>query len=646
MDKIIKSFINLVIEQKKLQFSSTENDFDKILIEKNILKLENNKISISNFELVSTYFVEKYKEKLNFKISEDFYTNTLLINKIKEDFTSNNYIQEYNILEKEIWKFVIKESNSEFKCTFNKFLNSIDVENKSDGIFNFVEAYSAVLPKLDLSDCIIFENTLILIEITKSNADYNFPLGSVLNGIKNKCKVDYNSGKKLLEKSLNVSEEKEKIISAIVSGLYKNKKIEFYNSILDNLIQKEIKINAIFFGLSDFSEIEDIECEIFIKLINDYKKKDFLIISILSLAFSILKSNNLKYHNLCFNELESAIENEKAAYYILNNLNQLNNYNQEKTRIILKLINQDYFTIEKYINSISSVFLELKEFDYFKEIILEIIKIKPFESFIKNFQSCFHSVDKIEIDKFIIELLTDNQACRRATALNIFNQLSDYNPYKFSFNILELPYISQYKLLLYLTQDFHEPKKILIALLPLIDSKSQFIRESFLCKLEEISEDYGGHVTKILEDNLDKNNLNYSLAIERIKMYIEDYYSKNADIKNSVLELNPYYTHYKNIKKFNELFSKKMSESVDRGAKENSFLSIFSANTVQLSKSGGWRIGTNKEISPLGKFATSFLMPRSYFINPNEYELKKGFLSRQNWIDEDFLSIKNFLKNE
>jgi hypothetical protein len=646
MNKIISSFIDSVIEQKKLQFSTNETDFDNLLFEKNIIKLEKDKISIADFDSISSCFLEKYKEKLDFKIDEKFQINVDFIKGIKEDFTNNEYIPDYHILEKDIWKSIIKESNSVWKCNFNEYLNSLGKDKKSDRITDFTNAYSNLLPTLDLTSTVIFDNALIQIELTKSDAHYNIDLNTVLNGIKDKCKADYSLGIELLKKLLSVSEDKENLISYIVSGLYENKNIEFYNSVLNDLIQKENKLNSIFFGLSNISKIEDNECKLFIKLINKYNQKDLLIISILSLVFSILKSNNTKYHEFCFKELESAIKKEQTAYYILSNLDSLNNYNQEKTDIVIKLINQDYFSIEKYINPISNVFWHLKEFDSFKNVVLKIIEKKPFEKFIKSFKSYFHSVDKIQLDKFTTELLTDNQASKRIIGVDIFNQLSIRTAYQFTFNILDLPHISQYKLWVSLLQDFHEPKNRLIALLPLIDSKSELVKESFLCKLEEISEDYGGHVTKVLEENLNKDNLNYTLVTERIRTYIENYYIENIDLKKSVSELNPYHTHYKYIKHFNELFSKNMSKSIDKGKRENSFLSILGANTIKLSKGGGFKIGNKNEISPLGKVESGFTMPRSYFINPNEYEIGKRIIIKQDWKNEEFLEIKTFLENE
>ena len=58
------------------------------------------------------------------------------------------------------------------------------------------------------------------------------------------------------------------------------------------------------------------------------------------------------------------------------------------------------------------------------------------------------------------------------------------------------------------------------------------------------------------------------------------------------------------------------------------------------------RNDSNKEISKLGSFGTSFSLPRSYFINPNEFEIIKAIEMRTDWTNKDFEHIKNFLSNE
>lgn len=638
----INSLIDLVIEQKKLQFLVSTSQFNIVLFKESVLAIENDNIVFTNFELVVNYFLDRYKEKFNFQLSEEFDRNVDFIQKIEIDFLSNGYVKDFDNLEKEIWKTFIRDSNTKFQCSFNEYLKSIDYKNRN--VFPFIEAYSTLLPTLQLSSDTIFENYLIQLEITRNGSQYNIPLESVLNGIKNKCKSDYDIGIELLHKSLN--NEKDNILLAIISGLYENRRVEFYDSVLEKMIEKHVSLNQIFFGLANVDEIEDAECKLFLGLINKYGSNDTLIISILSLVLSILKSKKTEYHNFCFEEFKLAIENENTAYFILDGLCHINNYNLERVEIIVKLINQSYFSNEKYTYQISKVFWYLKDFDLFKNVVLCVIENKPFEKFMECFQSYFNSVSDLELDKFIIELLTNNQASKRFIGLEIFDMLSKHKPYIFSYDILKLPYISQYKLWVSLTQDFHEPKYRLVALLSLIDSKSQLIKESFICKLEEISEDYGNHITKILEEKLDNRSPEYCIMLERIKNYTKNFYSSNADMKYSIGELNPYSTHYKQIRRFNELFSKKMRETVGKSVREDSLLSILGTDTVQLSKGGGWRFGNRKEISQLGKVGTSFNMPRSYFINPNEFEMEKNFLEKQDWTDEEFVNIIAALENE
>ena len=150
MDKNINTFVDLVIEQKKLQFSENETDFDRLLFKKNVVKSEDGKISIIDYKVVSNVFLNKYKEIFNFKVEEYFYSNTEFLNKVKDDFLVDGYVQNFNILEEEIWKLIIKESITEHKCSFNEYLKSINTRNKPEHIFKFIKAYSDTLSELDL----------------------------------------------------------------------------------------------------------------------------------------------------------------------------------------------------------------------------------------------------------------------------------------------------------------------------------------------------------------------------------------------------------------------------------------------------------------------------------------------------------------
>ncbi len=646
MNKNLNLFINSVFKQKKLQFLIDEIQIGPSLFENGILKIENDKIRISDYKTVSIHFIEKYKQKFNFSIGESFEKNAEFISDVEKDFKGKRFISEYLLLEKEIWKLIVKESNSNYECSFSDYLKSMNPDDKPDGVYQFMEAYSILLPELKLSENEIISNFLILEEITKSEAEYNIDLGNVLNGIRNLSKSNYNCGLKLLKKSIDVQNRNDILISAVITGLYENRAVDFFKSVLAELLLKEENRNPIFFGLSKISNISEPDCKLLLELIEQYKDVDTLTISVLSLVFTVLRSDHASYHQFCFSHLELAVENENAAYFILRNLNLQEFYSEEQTKIIVKLINQDYFSIEKYMSAIAHVFWYLKDFDCFKKIILSVLHVFPFKDFIGKLQNFLHTVDKEKVDVFMINLLTDNAAEKRFTGLEIFNEMSRHNPYRFTFDILALPPLLQYKLWVVLTGDFHQPKDRLTALLPLLDSKSELIKESFLCKLEELSEDFGGNILNVLEENLDTSNLMYSSMIERIKNYISNFYDINTNVKNSLKELNPYHTHFKHINTFNNFFHKNMGKTINKGARENSFLSIIGTKTVQLSKGGGWRFGNNKEIGQLSSFGTSFTMPRSYFVDPNQYDMEKGVMIRQDWKDEEFAEIKKLLESE
>lgn len=646
MDNGLISFVEYIIENKKLQFPITEIDLDSFLVENKIVKIENSKVIISDFEIISRHFVQKYKQKLKFSISKDFVKNLEFISNIENDFNRRVFSEDYFELEKQIWKSVIKESNIIHQCPFSDYLTSIKSDNKPESIYYFAEAYGSLLPELNLTEDEIIQNFFILAEITKNEGENSVDLGFVLNGIKELSKSNYKVGHKLLRKSLKLEERNNQLISYIITGLYEKSRLKFFEGILENLLKIDDNRNPICFGLSNVSDITEADCNLFIKLIKQFGNDKTLSISILALVFALLRSRHTVHHQYCFEELELAIESEISAYYILSNIMYVENYKREKVDVILKLISQGYFSIDKYIQPIARAVRRLKEFDFVKEVILSIIYARPFLHFIRKSKIILSNIDKTSIDIFMIELLTDNTASKRFIGLEIFQEMSHHNPFRFSYNILDLPPISQYKLWVALTVDFHQPKDRLISLLPLLDSESELVKESFICKLEELTEDYSGYVLEVLESNLDSKTTSQNRIIERIKNYIDNFHNQYTVAKNSVSEINPYNTHYEYIQKYNHLFRKKISKAINNGAMEESFLSMIGTNTVQLSKGGGYRLGPKKEIAQLSSFGSSLIMPRSYFINPNLYELNKGVEIKRNWNDDEYAEILKIIENE
>lgn len=646
LKKSLLNLIDVIIADKKLAFPIDEYSFDDCLIKNNIIRLTNDKYEIVDFKNISHYTLVKYKEKFGFETNFDFKENTLFLKKIDSDFKSLGYVHNYSDLKKHFWQLLINESNHLFNSDFNDYLNLLNNKDNSDEIFSFVESYSLELPNLKISVENIYENAVLLLGFSKSDATYNLPIGNILNGIKEKCKNDYSLGLELFYFSFSRSISNDNIISSIVSCLFDRKKEKFYNSHLKSKIENEINLNAIFFGLSNTSVLDDSICERFIQLYDKYENNKDLVISLSSLLISILKSKKSKYYKECFDRVMVSVKTENTAKYCLDQICYLENLNNEKSDLLVIFIEQEYFSIENHLQIIGMFFWYIKDIDSFRKVIFALVEKAPFESISKVFKSHLLDIDKIELDKLIIELLIDNQARRRYVALDLFDELSSSYPYKFSFDILSLEPIDQYKLWVSLTLDFREPKYRITSLLPLIDSKSHTVKDFFIFKLEEISRDYGSHVLEVLKNNLDDENNYHICVIDRISEYISNFYKINADVKNAIKELNPYYSQNQSFKKFNSLFRKKMSTSINKGARENSIMSVLGVNTVKLSKGGGWKFEDKDGISQLAKIETSMSLPRSYFINPNDFEMEIGLESKMDWGDFDFKIIKNFINNE
>lgn len=642
--------VEYVVTKKKLKIPISEFAVDTILIQNNFLEVKNDNYCIINIPAIAYLLIEQYKILYNFVQCENFSDTTIFLKKIKDDFNSNGRVYDYRSLEKSLWELLIIESNQSFKSNFANYLLTLTNEENTEDIFLFIEAYSNSLKDLDISEEVIYNNSITLLEFAKSDATYNLPLGNILNGIKQKCSIDYSFGFNLFNTAIDKDVVNDNILSAIVNGLYELKGVEYYDQYLVNLIEDQKFQKGIFAGLSNLTLINEIDAQLFIALFDKFEGKDELINSLIQIIFTIIKANDLKNKESCLKEcfirLHKCLKKEITVYLILHNISFIENHQIEKVDLIVDIIEQDYFTIAKHLKPIEQVFWYIKDIQSLRLVLIKIASQKPYESVVNYFGSAFTDIEKRELDKLLIELLTDNEASRRFIGVDIFNHHSSHTSFKFDIDILEQDPIIQYKLWVALSQDFKEPKYFIPALLPLLNSKSEIVKESFICKLEEYSEDYGGHIIEILENNLSKDSPINLEIIDRINTYLDDFCAININIKKHIKELNPSYTNSKIFNYHNELFYKKMSRTIHDGAEKNSLLGVLGVNTVQLSKGGGWKSGNKKEISKLGTVGSSFSLPRSYFINPNKFEIERSHEMKSNWSDLEFKEIEDFIKNE
>jgi sulfur relay (sulfurtransferase) DsrC/TusE family protein len=647
LKETLKKYVDFLISKKKISISI--NDFleYQILIENNIIKSENNSLKIQNYTFIAITILEHFKTLYSFKYSSEFKDSIILFNRIKEDFIKDNYSSDYNILEVEFLKILIYENNKKLNLNFYDFINNLSKENDSEYIYEFIRAYSEILSFIDIDIEIMHQNSILLLEITKSDANYNIEETGILNGIKQKCFYDIFFGLKLFELSINKNsiEKNDSIISSIVSGLYEKIGYSFYETHLKKLTDRNKNLLEIINGLSDINNISDKEYTLFITLFNKYKTNKNLITVLAKVIFAILNSNSFLNNNTntnkCFDCLNEILVNGDSLFFILQKIVYLENYDEKRVEILTNIIKQSEFSIENHLFYVVHFFRKIDNIRYLQQILVTISQSHPFKNIANHFNSRFEKFDKIEFDNMLIDFLTDNKANLRFLGIDLFKYLK-YK--KFNIDIIKLEPIKQYKLWVSLTQTYDEPKNIIPCLTPLLKSTSTTVKECFINKLKEYSENYGGHLTEVLENNLDIHNSNHNEILKLIIDYMHDYYDKNVYIKRNVKELNPYYSCNKILNNFNSSFNKKMRKGMNEGADTNSFFGF--SKTIQLAKGGGWKFGDKNDIAKLAKIQTSMALPRNYFTDPNQYELEESQENSIDWKKNDFKIIEKWIENE
>ena len=651
LNQELESLIAFFWQMKKLSFSKEEYPNIASIEKEGIIRKNGNLYTPANYALLAPKFLEYYQNRNIFEYSSNFSKTVVFIKKLKDDFFSNGYVQEFYDLGKEIWKVVVVYTNKQFHNDFNQYITTLNKDDNNEEMFEFIEAYNDVISELDINAETLYKNAVHLKKFAESDATYNMPLGSILLGLKKKSESDENVGTELLQFALQRDTRDNDIISAIVAGMYNKLGYPFYQQHLMHLLtSQEFKV-PIINGLSNIDKIEAIETNLFIELFDREKQEELFISAITKLLFSVLKANNdfpdrEKYVPDIFYRINEIVllSNGELTYFILHEITFLHKYNEARIVIVETIINQPYFSIEKYNKSIEQIFWYLKDIGCLKRTLLAIADNVSLVEIRKKFSFDIRNFHKPDLDKMLVELLVNNRAIVRCMTLQL---LSLRSAYQFDIDLLALAPIEQYKLWMAITQDYKEPTHVVSTLAPLLKSKSGIVREALMCKMEEYTENYGGAVISALEKSIDKSNTECHEALERIKNYKENYYKKYVHVKREIQELNPYYTHHKLFSEFNRMYNKDFTQRMHENLKESekkSFLSMVPK--IQLAKGGGWKMPGKEDVAKLGSFESSFTLPRTYFMFPDQFEVQENEKIIEDWNDEDFEELIKCIENE
>jgi len=639
----LAELIKYVVEQKTFSFQESDVPFEfEELISQGVLKRQPNQIIVNDSHLFTQALYDYFSSKLNFTLSDDFKTVVDFYNKLQEDFKSEKKVimgiaeQMRNLL-----MYLIKSVNKDFGVTFEDFALSLKKDDEDRFLYKFNSSFFKCIEELDIEADKFYPTLIHLYEQVNSDVHYNMNLGELTKGIQCYCRKDFNRGIELLElHNKNNTKPIVNIHAAILVGLYHNNRIEEIKRIKE-LAKKEINHVSIACAISAFNPEGNEEGTNLLDILNDVKSTsvDYLV-NLPRIYVNYLRNENITDIDLtkrCFGKIQELLNltHLRIKQTTLWELHFVDGYDEEVFKIVDSL-NEAPFD-ENLNMVVNDVLTKIEDQKYFFQFLrrYSVNNKMKFES--KKFEypiSKFKNDNPIDFSKNLIELLIDNDGEIRFIGKGILSHLRIFihGNYQFEYDILNLPALEQYKLWVSIFQDSPEPKYSFPLLLPLRKSKYPFVKEAFICKLEELIESYTSSVVTVLKEHLDLTDNKDKKLLERIELKYEEF-RKYWDKKVNVKELNPIYTQSKLYEIFQEGFGDSLSSSMEDSVEDNStFLSMIT--TITLAKGGGWKHEKGGQVSQLSTIGTSFQIPREYYIRPEKFDFENRISFTDNWQNE------------
>ena len=622
--------------------------FKELKLDKKEFIINNKSYSIykfSNICIQTILEIKKINLSSNFDEVLSFYHEIIII--LKQIKISTFRIKD------EILQILILKSLKSNNDDLNIFIKSIQKDNLNEYVFLFIKNYFLIISqsKFPIDYNIIFINSLTLLNVThREDVTYNSTSSLILNSLLVKCnKSNYKFTIALFNISLNykgfLEEHNKSILSILIISLYKFKGLSFYKEYLIPLLKDSKYQKTVINGLVNIDIEKKEDFDLIINLNNKYSDNEDLLLILSKGLFSIVKTNNLDYKKTAFEEITKSIKNEILTQYIINELTYLEGNEQERIDLIIKIIEEPYYSSDKYASQISDILYYIKDIKFLKSILNSISKKNEFNSICHYFKNHILTFSAEEVDYIIIEYITDSKASKRYIGTDIFFNLSYKIPYKFTINISKTKPITQYKIWVTLLNSFQEPKYSIPSLIPLINSESEIIKESFICKIEELVEDYDDSVILCLKENININKNNHILFLERVVNHLHNFKTNKINPKEGIKELNPLENENKFINQYYFLHKKNNKEKYDN-VENNSSSFLNHLTTIVLAKGGGWKTNNSDKITELSKFEVSFRLSRSSMTNPLFYELEKSKDIFSDWQETDFKEVIELLENE
>lgn len=637
IDKLIQEIVN----QRKFTFNRKELNFDTSGLESNqIIHLNEGKFEITDSSLFFHKFCYYYSKKISFTLSNDVDEALVFMDKVSEEFSSIGYTPGISSFFRNFTTFMLFAIHQEFNLDFREYIKGLNKETSQDKLYKFNSPYCNIVPYLQTTIEIIYENLFHLLnEVTDETVRFNANVGEIRIALTEYCKSNIQNGLQLLTHSLQQNPVSDNLCSAILQGIYQLDKVLYWQKVEEISTTPKHRLSVIV-ALSS-TEIETAEeAKNQFNLINSFiNLTEAEQINLFQFYQNRINSDvvELGLKTSCFAKIEGLIidPNQNIRQFVLLGLPFIKKFDSEKIDLLKKLVLTADFDKQQF-----ALFGKALMFNKFLKGFSELTRvyalkyrldfdIKIFESIIYNFENDQPEAFSLEL----IQLLTDDQGEIRYFGNRILSYLTPLNDkFLFKTEITKLTPLTQFKLLISTLSDIREPQSSLPMLIPILYSSSTVVREKFISKLELLSEEYGSSVIETLEAELDLNASEEKKIYDRIRVYCDNFWSQ-IKVKKHIKEFNPLYAESELYTLHSKNYGKKINQELTENIDKNSVFAQF-AHTVILAKGGGWKHGETSKVEQLPEYSAKLQLPRSYFIAPESYNLNFTKRRRENWKDK------------
>ena len=553
----IDNFCKYFLNAKKYQFEVAELEFehDQLLAEE-ILTKQGEHFEISDNKLIAENVLPHFKELFNFSSFDEPDESKKFIQSII-DYFPTDVLMGRAAFNDSIMQIAISEFA---KSAPEKFIAFAEVFKRADRtIFQFVRAFDHVAPNVsNFSPIQIIRLYSWLYNEAKAESEdvVDLTVGGLAKSLSELCDATPTIAKALYETCvLGDSQQLKAFHAAILISNYNHdhsflsslKKLAGSNTDQPALIS--CLCNVKFDNTTNYKELIAI-----VESIENYtaEGKQWLSRFYATILEHLEQSEKLLQQH-CFEKLlRLMLDNPDLVAQTIFDLRFLNSL-QNEVYVMLSAFVELGDVPEHFGRMLGNMYPTFKKSEHFF-LLLRKMALKLKAAFNPQDYSqaitLYQHQDAIECDENLCKLLIDDEGFVRYAATRLLNSMSITDRKRsFSCDLLKLTAIEQYKLVVSITQDFHEPKYIVPFVAPLLDSPFTLVRDLVLHRLEILVENYFSTVIDTLETYIDNGNQAHLGYIERLKSYA-DKFTDHLNHKVPIKELDPRYNQSKYLHQY------------------------------------------------------------------------------------------------